>query len=94
MDISELVDEILDRVTSDPVSDDPNIDRRILHSDLWSLVDQYETDQGKADEVSQLQFEINTLQKENDELNDDLDSLREENQSLQERLLALEAEDD
>ena len=94
MDISELVDEILERVDGDAVSSDPYTDRRILRSDIWNLIDNYETDQGKANELAELQHEIETLQKENDELNDEIDSLREENETLQEKLSELEAEDD
>lgn len=97
MEISELVDEILERVGGDPVSSDPHIDHRILHSDLHNLIEKYDDEKGEGDSV----WAISNLEDRNKELENELEEadgntidLEDEIETLRNRILELEAEDD
>jgi dihydroneopterin aldolase len=58
MEIEDLVDEILEKLYSDPQHPDKYTNTRIVRADIWSLVETY-TDQIESDRVERLEVALN-----------------------------------
>ena len=76
MEIEDLVDEILEKLYSDPQHPDKYTNMRIVRADIWSMVETYtdELDAGRIEELeeelAEAESQIKTLEEQLAEANE------------------------